>query len=380
MKILVACGNTNDDSAAWWRISNIARLLKEKYDYVDFAHFFTKKRGQTDESKISMPDTDHYYFTSPHVTAPLKHLKLLIDQKYDIVYANGQFVCFSALLGKVLATPLVIDIHGGLVEEFRLMYKDDIPPRYLFKQMGFQSLESVCTKASDRISCVSHNMIKYYQEQGVPRDKMGYITNGVDLNFFNSKNVEDETAELKEQMGLENKLVLGYIGNFQSYQGVENLISAANIASKKREFDKIVFMFVGSTEHIQQCRNMIFIPKVNRNLLLNYYCLSDVLILPRPYHIGTDIAAPTKFAEYVSMGKPVLTTNVGDAANLVMQHKCGIVIENNNIETLIGGISEINDLTPEDLDQMGRNSRRLAETEFDWNIIKHSLYKMIDSL
>ena len=101
-------------------------------------------------------------------------------------------------------------------------------------------------------------------------------------------------------------------------------------------------------------------------------------MLPRFKSTATEIAAPTKFAEYASMGKPILTTNVGDAAELVRKYHCGYVIDGYDSESLVEGIQTIREIPDSLLSKMGDNSRTLAESEFDWNKIKTNLFKMID--
>ncbi len=81
-----------------------------------------------------------------------------------------------------------------------------------------------------------------------------------------------------------------------------------------------------------------------------------MLILPRPSHLATEMAAPTKFAEYTSMSKPVLTSNVGDAADLVKKYNSGIVVENNSTNNLINGINQFKNLKAAELKKMGCNS------------------------
>jgi glycosyltransferase involved in cell wall biosynthesis len=96
-----------------------------------------------------------------------------------------------------------------------------------------------------------------------------------------------------------------------------------------------------------------------------------------------EVAAPTKFAEYSSMGIPVLTTNVGDAASLVRMYKSGIVVDDNSPENLIHGIRKFLNLYHHNknaIKQMGRNSRRLAEKEFNWEVIGMNLSRSIISL
>ena len=69
------------------------------------------------------------------------------------------------------------------------------------------------------------------------------------------------------------------------------------------------------------------------------------------------------------MGKPILTSNVGDAAYLVRKYKCGIVIKNNQPDCLREGLLQLSSLSTDTLYEMGINARKLASEEFDWNKI-----------
>ena len=100
-------------------------------------------------------------------------------------------------------------------------------------------------------------------------------------------------------------------------------------------------------------------------------------MLPRPNHLATDVAAPTKFAEYAAMGKPILTTDVGDAAELVAKYKCGIVVDSNDSEGLKNGVLELKKKSKDDLLNMGKNSRKLAEQEFSFKKMRDDLNSIL---
>jgi glycosyltransferase involved in cell wall biosynthesis len=80
------------------------------------------------------------------------------------------------------------------------------------------------------------------------------------------------------------------------------------------------------------------------------------------------------------MGKPILATNVGDAAEFVRKYDCGIVVKNNTPENLIEGMNEFKNKSEEELKRMGKNSRRLAENEFDWKKVGINLLNAINSI
>ena len=86
------------------------------------------------------------------------------------------------------------------------------------------------------------------------------------------------------------------------------------------------------------------------------------------------------YAEYTAMGKPVLITNVGDATLFVKEYRCGIVIRNNNPENLREGFQAFRQLSEHELRVTGKNSRKLAEDEFDWDKILAQLNLTLTAL
>jgi len=372
MKILSVCVSTPGESAAWWRISNIARILESNGHEVHFVHYCRKSSYEKLENKEQY--ADHSFVMTSPMGVHIKHFKILLKSHYDLVYGNTHPSVFISLPGKLTKMPLIFDMHGGLVEEFLLENEFSLNPSFLSKYILKKFIDFADLRFSDKIICVSHKMIEYlHNQKSVPLEKMAYVTNGVNLEFF--KPVDNEKVEnMRKQLGIEDKRVFGYIGEFQKWQGVENFMEAA-----KRIDDKdLVFLIVGGEKESRES-NIVFIPKIPRAQVPDYYSICDVLVLPRPSHPATEIAAPTKFAEYTAMGKPILTTDVGDAAGFVREYKCGIVVGDNKPENLREGINEFKEKSEKELEIMGINSRRLAENEFDWEKVRINLLKAMAS-
>ncbi len=370
MKILSIQISTPENNAEWWRISNLASIMADAGHEVDLVHYCGKTKYENFQEKDAYPN-DKFIITS-QLDVYFKHLKLLLDNKYDLVYANTGAAAFCSLSGRLTKIPLFFDMHGDLLQEFLLKHRRAYNPHFLANYIQFKTMDYLNLRCSNRIICVSKRMIDYlHTDKGVAMEKMDYVTNGVDLEFFRPGNHKGN--ELKEKLGLDEKFIFGYVGGFQSWQGIENLVKAAKSINDK----EIAFIIVGGQiEHTEE--NIISIPQINRLEVPSYYSLCDVLILPRPSHIATEVAAPTKFAEYTSMGKPILTSNVGDAANLVKRYNSGIVVDNNNVSSILSGVNQFNNLEVLKLRKMGRNSRKLAEKEFDWKLVGKNLLKALE--
>ena len=373
MKILSVCFSIPRDDAASLRISNIVKILRANGHEVDIVHYTKRSSYEKLENKERYEHDTFVMASMP--TVHLKHLRSLRRGDYDLVYGNTHGSAFCSLLGRLTKTPLIFDMHGGLIEEFLLEHGSNfstkISPKFFLKKF----IDFTDIYFSNKIICVSNKMIEYlHGQKSVPLEKMAYVTNGVDLGFF--KPVDNEKVEnTRNQLGIEDKLVFGYIGGFDKWQGVRNFLEAA----RKIDDNEIAFLIVGGEKESKE-KNIIFNPKVSHTQIPDYYSICDVLVLPRPSHPATEIAAPTKFAEYAAMGKPILTTNVGDAADFVREYECGIVVEDNVPRNLIKGINKFKDKSPKEMEIMGKNSRRLAENEFDWDTVGINLLKAVELL
>jgi len=225
------------------------------------------------------------------------------------------------------------------------------------------------------VFCVSRAMIDYLiAHNGIPSRKLVYVPNGAEGRLLNL--VDKEKIDvLRRRFGLNGKFVFGYVGEFQRYQGVENLIEAARTIN---DID-VKFLVVGGDERREE-RNISFVPRIPPSEVPYYYALCDVLLLPRPYNKATELAAPTKFAEYAAAGKPILTTKVGDAARLVDKYNCGVVVKDSSIGNLTRGITYLKNESKEELNRLGENSKEMAVIELNWDVIAGQILQALESL
>jgi len=378
MKILSTSISIPCNDAQWWRIFNIAKMLENNGHEIHFIHYCRRSSyiKLTKKKRTKEKYSNQKFLVTSTKGVHLQHLKQLAKEEYDLVYANNYYACFCSLLGKLTKVPLVFDIHGDLVGELLLKRRFEssfLNSKNFLRYISYKMMDLANLHLSNKIICPSYKMIKYLHfNKKIPLKKMSYVPNGVDLDFFKS-NSSEKLSRLKNQLNLDDKLIFGYIGGFHPYQGVENFLNVA----KRTEEDGIAFLIVGGNKRTSN-GNVIQIPYMERKKVLDYYSICDVLVLPRPSCIVTDIAAPTKFSEYTAMGKPVLATNVGDAANLVKKYDCGILIENNQPKNIINGINKFRELEIEEIHKMGKKSRKLAENEFDLKIVSKNLLNTLE--
>lgn len=380
VKANVLCVTTyelGDDSAST-RVLNVAGLLRDEgYAVAVHQHVWGSASSDSIERIDSEGGITRRVIVTSRLASFFRHLGWVVRENYDVVIGNNMNGALFSILGRLRA-PLVLDLHGDMVAELDMHFCDrQGPPSFamLVRKPFYRVTDYVTRSVSDRISCVSRKMMSVLRSRGVPDSRLVYVPNCVDLEFFVPRRGPEVDA-LRSRLGVSrDKLLLGYLGRDHPWQGVENFVKAAHESSDP----DLEFLVVGFGERKTR-DNIHFVGDVPLAEMPNYYGICDVFVLPRPSHLATRVAAPTKFAEYAAMGRPIIATDVGDAPELIRQYDCGVVINDNNTGELMRGFSRMKELSADARAAMGLNARRLAETEFTLDIARSNLTRCISEL
>jgi len=383
--VVMPMGIFNPNTSMWMRVISINRWLHylSKSFGFDARLLVFVRDSQTRKKVLTELNKDEELAEIISVQLIPSLMTSIRRELPDIIITHTEVPTFiSTLMKGFVGSNIVFDMHGLRRAEVELecCSRGSIIYNILYKFYNIVdvSAEVHALKKSDAVLAVSRCMIEYLKKffKLDPR-KIIYVPNGVDLDFFNSSKVStDLVLQLRAELGLSEKKVFCYIGGMHKWQGVENFIKAA----LKVPYNDVAFLIVGGKGFWKK-KNIIKLQAVPRERIRPYYALCDVAVLPRPYHLATFVASPTKLSEYAAMGKPILTTNVGDAAYLVRKYSAGYVVSSNHPEDLIQGIEYFANMTNSELKLMGSRARRMAEEEFDWKKIVLRLYReMVSSL
>lgn len=104
---------------------------------------------------------------------------------------------------------------------------------------------------------------------------------------------------------------------------------------------------------------------VDRSAMIQRMSNAAVLALAKPSNKQAEHCFPTKIAEYLSTGKPVLTTNTGSIPQFLTNRKNSFLTEPNNPVELAKTLSDIF-LNYDQAEIIGKNGRELAQNEFEY--------------
>jgi glycosyltransferase involved in cell wall biosynthesis len=305
--------------------------------------------------------------TNPPIVSPVGFPALLPRCcGYDAIHAGTAFGGFPLCLFKrYLEAPLIHDMHGDGTGEMMMKFRfQDRSLKTAFWVFHNAFMEEVIIHRADLHLVVSRPLRELLLGHGIPRHRIGLVRNGVDVDRFRP---QEEKAS--------GPFTVCYAGDFQVWQGVDLFMKALRRLSQ----EEIRFVFIGfrSTPDDQAWKGRLeqllgprarLIDRLPQEELIEQLRGADLLVLPRPYHRATAVAMPTKFAEYLALGKAVLVTEVDETARFVHRHRCGFV-SLPTAEGLAEGILRARRTGRDELAAMGRRGRRLAEGFFSWEAI-----------
>ncbi len=305
-----------------------------------------------------------YFFRSPVLIDALNipWMRKEIDG-YDAVHGGS----FSAsyvlgLLKKMRRFNLITDVHGCIEESILKMRNFFDVTAYIqyFEQIIAQE---VSIKYSDFFITCSKPLRERLLQRGIEKINVEVIRNGVNTDLFKPKDLTSDS----------NDFVVTYAGAFQKWQGIENLIAAAELI----KVPNVKYRIIGFRKKDQVLKNTFkktlgskveLIDALSQSELIDQFCLSDILIIPRSRHCATQMAFPTKFPEYIATGRPVIVTDVDETATFVRKYKCGFICKP-NAESIARTILKAKQTPREVLIEMGKNGRFLAESHFNQRVL-----------
>lgn len=285
--------------------------------------------------------------------------------KPDVIHSSSALLLPPLAIGKILKIPHTVEVHGVMPEQMKI----GNTPRLLI----------VWAKISESISYnLSTKIIA--NAPGTKRDIMGrfniapekivVIPNGANTELFQPMDVN------KSSLGLDDGYnYVCFVGTFAPRQGVQYLILSATYILRKSPATRFLIMGGGPmrdtlTRMVEQLgleNEFIFTGEVPYEDVPKYINASDLCVAPYVKE-EDDKVSPLKIYEYLACGKPVVTSNVRGAGDIVMTSNAGLAVNSEKPKALAEAIIKL--LEDKELRElMGRNGRRLIADEYSWEKI-----------
>jgi len=247
---------------------------------------------------------------------------LVRDWKPDLIHAH------SPVLGALAAAP-VARRHGlPFVYEIRAFWEDAAVGNGTGREgslryRGTRYLEDRAVAKADAVIVICEGLKQDLIARGVAPEKIAVSPNGVDFDLFGDPPPPDEA--LRAQLGLDGADVIGFIGSFYDYEGLDDLIAAMPLLIARRPQAQLLLVGGGPREEALKAQakassaasQIHFVGRVPHQEVERYYGLIDILAYPRKAMRLTELVTPLKPLEAMAQGRLVAASSVGGHRELI---------------------------------------------------------------
>lgn len=290
--------------------------------------------------------------------------------KPDLLHAHSPVLdAIPALrVGRQLGIPVVYEVRAfwedaavdhGTTTEGSLRYR-------LTRRLETHALRNV-----DHVFTICEGLRSDIVARGIAADKVTVIPNAVDIEAFDVGGQPD--AALKSKLGLDGKTVVGFIGSFYAYEGLDLLLQAVPALLKRRPDVRVLLVGGGPQDEALRAQakslgiadQVVFTGRVPHAEVQRYYDLIDVLAYPRHSMRLTELVTPLKPLEAMAQGRVLIASDVGGHKELIRDGETGVLFRAGSVDSLVAALDGLI-AQSERWPQIRRAGRAFVESERNW--------------
>ena len=273
-----------------------------------------------------------------------RRLQAVVQQlRPDVLHAHSPVLnAIPALrVGRKLGLPVVYEVRAfwedaavdhGTTSEGSLRYRLT------------RRLETHALRNADHVFTICEGLRSDIAGRGIAPGKVTVIPNAVDIHDFEPGGAPD--AALKSQLGLDGAAVLGFIGSFYAYEGLDLLLQALPAMLLRRPDLRVLLVGGGPQEAALKAQaqalgvadRVVFTGRVPHAQVQRYYDLIDVLVYPRHSMRLTELVTPLKPLEAMAQGRLLLASDVGGHKELIRDGDTGVLFRAGSADSLVDAL------------------------------------------
>lgn len=288
----------------------------------------------------------------------------------DILHAHSPVLnAIPALrVGEALGIPVVYEVRAfwedaavdhGTTTEGSLRYRLT------------RRLETHALRRASHVFTICEGLRSDIVARGIAASKVTVIPNAVDIESF-SVGGEPDLA-LKAQLGLDGATVLGFIGSFYAYEGLDLLLAALPQLLTARPDVRVLLVGGGPQDAALKAQaaalgvadKVIFTGRVPHAEVQRYYDLVDVLAYPRHSMRLTELVTPLKPLEAMAQGRLLVASDVGGHKELIRHGETGFLFKAGDPAALAQAVLHTLECRAE-WPRLRAQGRRFVEAERNW--------------
>ncbi len=359
----------NEQRRLGWETSHLTspkhRGAAADEEDVDGLHFYRTRPPEG--GWRSLPVLDQWAVI--HDTA--RRLEAVIDAtRPDIVHAHSP--CLNGIAALRAAQPRGIPV----VYEVRAFWEDAAVDHGTTREDSLRyratrALETWTLRRADAVTTICEGLRADIIARGIPADRVTVIPNAVNVEEFPVLTGRDEG--LARQLGLQDAFVLGFVGSFYGYEGLDVLLEAVPRILEFEPRTRVLLVGGGVEEPRLRAQagrlgiadQVVFTGRVPHRDVNRYYSLVDLLVFPRKSMRLTETVTPLKPLEAMAQGRLLLASDVGGHRELIDDGRTGFLFAPDRADAVAAGVQRAL-AGRASWDEIKAHGRRFVEGERNW--------------
>ena len=300
---------------------------------------------------------------------------LRAEGPFQLVYERHSLFSFAAMeYARKWFIPGILEVNSPLVREqseYRVLINRELAER---------TTRRVMTVAG-AVLAVSEPVAEYVKTQRLNQKGIYVVPNGVDLSRF----AQDPSPAFPR---MQDEFTIGFVGTLKPWHGVSELLKAFALTLSKIPRARLLIVGDGpERERLElqaaqllgeNCDKVMFTGAVQARDIPAYLQKMDVGVAPYPADENAYFS-PLKVFEYMAASLPIVASNVGQIAELIVNSESGYLVPPGNAQAL----SEILVMLAQDPAQcreLGANAKALVQSRFTWSSVVARILQMAQEL
>ena len=300
--------------------------------------------------------------------------KVCDEWRPDVLHAHSPALCglAAAKVAKARGIPLVYEI--------RAFWEDAASGNgtggdSTLKYWLTRRLENRVIAQADAVVTICRGLRDDLIAREVAPERVSIVPNGVDLALFGKP--LDRDRGLARELGFdttpEGGPVIGFIGSFYPYEGIDDLIAAMPAILVAHPAARLLLVGGGPCEAALRAQAeassaapaIRFVGRVPHEAVERYYSLIDVVAYPRKAMRLTELVTPLKPLEAMAQGKIVAASDVGGHRELIADGITGTLFVPDDPVDLARALAMLL-YRRREWDHQRIAARRAVERDHDW--------------
>lgn len=288
-------------------------------------------------------------------------LARLFARRADFIYERySLFNCTGVVAARLFRIPIVLEVNSPFaLEQSR---DGDI------RSGRFAAwTERVICNAATAIVVVSTPLKRILSGEGIRPEKIVVMTNGVNRERFTRNG---DSAALRSRLHLDGKTVIGFVGWFRNWHGLDLLLEAFHRGQFPQHGAALLLIGDGpfmpvlqdyvKTHNLQD--SVIFTGPLPHDRVPVYLDLVDIAVQPA----ANEYCCPMKVLEYMGMAKAIVAPRQENIEEIVSDGEQAVLFTRGDVPSMTAALSRMLS-DPQAARDMGRRAlETISEREYLW--------------